>query len=159
MGGPRVDLTADEIVEALKAGYTCLDVASTRQVSPSLVYLRLTEAGLRARDFAHYRRPITRAVTVTSTQREAQLSTLPASPAWMLAAACAGADDPDLFFPLPRDKDGIRAARNACSPCDVKDECLAYALAADERYGVWGGLTPNQRSRRQHQNDSEGATA
>lgn len=36
-------------------------------------------------------------------------------------------------------------AKAACGRCPVRVECLAYALAADERFGVWGGLGPEER--------------
>lgn len=33
------------------------------------------------------------------------------------------------------------AAAEACTPCPVKAACLAYATAAGERHGTWGGRT------------------
>jgi WhiB family transcriptional regulator, redox-sensing transcriptional regulator len=35
-------------------------------------------------------------------------------------------------------------AKAACKTCPVRDECLSYALKWEE-YGVWGGLSPNER--------------
>ena len=32
--------------------------------------------------------------------------------------------------------------------CPVRDECAGYALATDERYGVWGRLTAAERQQR-----------
>jgi len=29
----------------------------------------------------------------------------------------------------------------------VKAECLSYALANDERFGIWGGLSERERRR------------
>jgi WhiB family transcriptional regulator, redox-sensing transcriptional regulator len=49
--------------------------------------------------------------------------------------------DPELFF----DRDNYRQARKLCSRCPVKSECLTVALANDEQFGVWGGLSPNER--------------
>lgn len=64
---------------------------------------------------------------------------------WMKYGACA-TTDPDLFFPeIPGTLN--RQARDVCAHCDVREQCLAYALENDERYGIWGGLSPNQRSR------------
>lgn len=37
-------------------------------------------------------------------------------------------------------------ARACCRGCPVRAECLAYAIAADERFGVWGGTTPVERA-------------
>src|SRR5690349_18734708 len=39
----------------------------------------------------------------------------------------------------------VRRAVDGCHRCPVTDACLAYALAADERFGVWGGTLPEQR--------------
>lgn len=36
-------------------------------------------------------------------------------------------------------------AKLVCYTCPVKDMCAAYALEADEEYGVWGGLSPEDR--------------
>lgn len=44
----------------------------------------------------------------------------------------------------PKDEEG---ARELCRRCPVQPECLDYALAADERYGVWGATTPEERRR------------
>jgi Transcription factor WhiB len=38
-----------------------------------------------------------------------------------------------------------RAALDACRRCPAAAPCLAYAMAADERYGIWGGTTPDER--------------
>lgn len=37
------------------------------------------------------------------------------------------------------------AAAHACAPCPVRHACLAYALAADEHWSVWGGMTATDR--------------
>lgn len=42
----------------------------------------------------------------------------------------------------------VGQARAACEGCPVRAECLAYALAADERTGVWGGVDETRRARR-----------
>src|SRR5512135_1307302 len=77
---------------------------------------------------------------------------LPDSAGWQQAAACRF-EDRDLFFPPEEERGryaGFReaAAQRICRSCPVREECLGYALAADERYGVWGGMTAEQRARR-----------
>lgn len=67
-------------------------------------------------------------------------------PDWTRVALCSQTD-PELFFPLKGD---TRRARAICGRCDVKPECLEWALAHDERYGVWGGTTERQRKRMKH---------
>lgn len=63
-------------------------------------------------------------------------------PDWTELALCAQTD-PELFFP---EKGGaIRAAKRICAGCPVRAECLADALAHDERFGVWGGLSERER--------------
>ena len=63
---------------------------------------------------------------------------------WQERALCAQTD-PEAFFP---EKGGsTREAKRICLGCDVKDECLEYALANDERFGIWGGLSERERRR------------
>ena len=51
--------------------------------------------------------------------------------------------DPEAFFP---EKGGsTREAKKVCLTCDVRQECLEYALANDERFGIWGGLSERER--------------
>ncbi len=65
-------------------------------------------------------------------------------PDWQENALCAQTD-PEAFFP---EKGGsTREAKRICSGCDVRAECLDYALAHDERFGIWGGLSERERRR------------
>jgi WhiB family redox-sensing transcriptional regulator len=34
-----------------------------------------------------------------------------------------------------------------CRSCDVRAECLEYALEHDERFGIWGGMSERERRR------------
>lgn len=62
--------------------------------------------------------------------------------AWQERALCAQTD-PEAFFP---EKGGsTREAKKVCVGCEVKAECLEYALANDERFGIWGGLSERER--------------
>ena len=68
----------------------------------------------------------------------------PDDPEWQERALCAQTD-PEAFFP---EKGGsTREAKRICLGCDVKDACLEYALAKDERFGIWGGLSERERRR------------
>ena len=63
---------------------------------------------------------------------------------WQDRALCAQTD-PEAFFP---EKGGsTREAKKICTGCEVKAECLEYALANDERLGIWGGLSERERRR------------
>lgn len=72
------------------------------------------------------------------------LEALLAKPAWMKLGACRGVD-PDLMFPATTDS--ARAAKAVCSGCGVREECLAFAIANHEAYGVWGMTTEKERRR------------
>ena len=62
--------------------------------------------------------------------------------AWQADALCAQTD-PEAFFP---EKGGsTRDAKRICQSCDAKQACLDYALANDERFGIWGGLSERER--------------
>ena len=64
--------------------------------------------------------------------------------AWQEQALCAQTD-PEAFFP---EKGGsTREAKRICVGCEVKGECLEYALGQDERFGIWGGLSERERRR------------
>ncbi|ABS06121.1 WhiB family transcriptional regulator [Kineococcus radiotolerans] len=66
------------------------------------------------------------------------------SSSWREAGLCAQTD-PEVFFP---EKGGpSKTARAVCQSCDVRQQCLEYALAHDERFGIWGGLSERERRR------------
>ena len=63
---------------------------------------------------------------------------------WQADALCAQTD-PEAFFP---EKGGsTRDAKKVCAACNVRSQCLEYALANDERFGIWGGLSERERRR------------
>lgn len=63
---------------------------------------------------------------------------------WRDAALCAQTD-PAAFF--PEKGESTRQAKAVCTACPVQGECLDFALAHDERFGVWGGLSDRERRR------------
>lgn len=67
--------------------------------------------------------------------------------AWQTDALCAETD-PEAFF--PEHGESTRDAKRICTSCDVKTQCLEYALENDERFGVWGGLSEHERRRLQY---------
>ena len=69
---------------------------------------------------------------------------LPEEASWQERALCSQTD-PEAFFP---EKGGsTREAKRICTGCEVRQECLAYALEHDERFGIWGGLSERERRR------------
>lgn len=74
---------------------------------------------------------------------EADIELDPDTP-WRERALCAQTD-PEAFF--PENGGSSRAAKRICAACDVRLECLEEALENDERYGVFGGLSQEERRR------------
>jgi WhiB family redox-sensing transcriptional regulator len=63
---------------------------------------------------------------------------------WQMFALCAETD-PETFFP---EKGGrVTPAKQVCMGCEVRTQCLEYALDNDERYGIWGGKSERERRR------------
>ena len=63
---------------------------------------------------------------------------------WQDKANCKGADA-DLFF--PERGASTRKAKTICSACQVRVECLEFALLESEKFGIWGGLSERERRR------------
>jgi WhiB family redox-sensing transcriptional regulator len=65
-------------------------------------------------------------------------------PAWMRRALCRQVD-PEVFY--PGNGDNGTEAKAVCADCPVRSECLMLALERREEFGIWGGLSTNQRRR------------
>jgi WhiB family redox-sensing transcriptional regulator len=67
---------------------------------------------------------------------------------WKARAACGGVD-PALFYPdWPPNAEARRQAQSAkaiCAGCDVRLECLVFALSTGEELGIWGGTNQYER--------------
>jgi WhiB family transcriptional regulator, redox-sensing transcriptional regulator len=64
---------------------------------------------------------------------------------WTDQAACRGIN-PDLFYPEHGEAGSTAThAKQVCAGCAVRTECLDYALANAEQYGIWGGLSLRER--------------
>jgi WhiB family redox-sensing transcriptional regulator len=68
---------------------------------------------------------------------------------WQLEGACRG-EDPALFFHPEGERGPLRAereeaAKSICARCPVVTQCATHAVAVREPYGVWGGLTEEDR--------------
>ncbi|MEV4902381.1 WhiB family transcriptional regulator [Citricoccus sp. NPDC055426] len=70
---------------------------------------------------------------------------------WMEQAACAGRD-PELWFTFDADEEATALA--VCRSCPVLESCLEDAMheeggrGAASRFGIRGGLLPNERFNR-----------
>ena len=63
----------------------------------------------------------------------------------MISIACDGRDD--LFFPEDDNYDTVYTmiAKRYCSACPIFEQCQRQGLDDKERFGIWGGLTPDER--------------
>lgn len=85
-------------------------------------------------------------------------------PDWHTWALCGGMSFA-TFFGAANDerptmkRSEIAYARGTCAGCPVKRECLDWALAKNERFGVWGGTSGRQRTRMRAEMRAEGLDA
>ncbi len=68
---------------------------------------------------------------------------------WQELGRCRSAD-PLLFFHPQNERGSSRirrdqSAKRVCVSCPVRLECADYAIRAREPYGVWGGLSEDDR--------------
>jgi WhiB family redox-sensing transcriptional regulator len=66
---------------------------------------------------------------------------------WRVIAACRFVD-PELFFPISaagKCLDQVVEAKKVCASCLVQAECLTFAQRTGQAYGIWGGLTEEER--------------
>lgn len=79
---------------------------------------------------------------------------------WQQQAACRGLDSSVFFHPSgergPSRAGRAQRAKEICARCPVLRQCREHALASHEPYGVWGGLTEEERDRMLRQ-DRRGA--
>jgi WhiB family redox-sensing transcriptional regulator len=61
---------------------------------------------------------------------------------WQKRANCLGAG-PQLFF--PERGASTREAKAVCRNCQVRQECLEFALRHGEKFGIWGGYSERER--------------
>ncbi len=76
---------------------------------------------------------------------------------WRLRGACSRVDVNDMFPETNREQ--REAAQLCLLACPVREECLSYALRADERWGVWGGTTETEREKLRQAMRDEGVPA
>ena len=68
---------------------------------------------------------------------------------WQYQGACRDLDT-ELFFHPEGERGSTRRRRAAnakaiCATCPVIEQCREYALRAQEPYGIWGGMTEEER--------------
>ena len=66
---------------------------------------------------------------------------------WRHKAACLN-EDPELFFPIGNTGPAlaqIEEAKKVCMTCEVREQCLHWALENGQDHGVWGGMSEDER--------------
>lgn len=67
---------------------------------------------------------------------------------WRQRANCRDVRDPDLFFPVGTTGSALEQteqAKSICRACEVRQQCLDWALETHQESGVWGGLAEEER--------------
>jgi WhiB family redox-sensing transcriptional regulator len=62
---------------------------------------------------------------------------------WKLQGSCSKSQFHDLWY--SSGKEEIKLAKQMCYQCPVIKECLIYAFENNEDYGIWGGMTEQER--------------
>jgi WhiB family redox-sensing transcriptional regulator len=68
---------------------------------------------------------------------------------WRSRGACLTAD-PDLFFPISAagaSAAQVAKAKRICAGCQVRSDCLSFALPQRDMQGIWGGTTDDERKK------------
>lgn len=84
-------------------------------------------------------------MSVATTSSESHRADPPMN--WRDRAACLE-EDPELFFPIGAKEPAmlqVEEAKHVCARCEVRTDCLLWALRAGEDHGVWGGLSEDER--------------
>ncbi|MFE3261820.1 WhiB family transcriptional regulator [Nocardia sp. NPDC059091] len=70
---------------------------------------------------------------------------------WQDLGSCHGMDS-DIFFHPDGERgrartDRVRRAKQICRSCHVIDRCRAYALRTQQPFGIWGGMSEQERQK------------
>lgn len=143
------DAQVAEAVEAYRAGASAADLAEQLGVTSATIHYHVRKAGVPVHRPRRASQPRTTSGGVRPLRDDADAKDVLASllrppEDWQADALCAQTD-PESFFP---EKGGsTREAKKVCLRCPVRAQCLEYALANEERFGVWGGMSEQERRR------------
>lgn len=125
-----------EIAQRITAGELLEDIADEYNRHPDNIKQRLSVAGFSSVTGFPLEKPSTVVDLPTLLGRVFKYQP------WRDEALCAQTD-PDAFFP---EKGGsTREAKQVCTRCPVQAECIDEALANNERFGIWGGVSERDR--------------
>jgi len=82
-------------------------------------------------------------------------------PPWEFESPLCAEVGTHLFFPKDPDDPQLSAmveadytyARKVCNECEHKTECALWAIEKNEKFGMWGGLSPRDRVNIRKQKD------
>lgn len=78
------------------------------------------------------------------------------STAWQDEAACVG-HPPEWWFPAKMPPGALSStaelAKAICGRCPVRLECLSFAEATHQQFGIWGSLTATERAARRRRRE------
>jgi len=73
----------------------------------------------------------------------------PVKEVWRDRAACKGVPINVFYFESDEENRNLKKetekAKAFCKECPVAEQCLAYALNENIKFGVWGGFTSRER--------------
>ena len=80
---------------------------------------------------------------------------------WRHDAACREAtpEAAEGFFAFETQDELIAVAKRVCAACPVTEQCLTWAMASGQDFGVWGGLTADERRERRRSTNRSAATS
>lgn len=123
---------------------TMLEHALGRAPAPHLVPARIHR---------HQSYQVMKVIAIPRERGQRAMSTVlarafdPKKEEWRGYASCRDMD-PDLFFPVGTTGaalDQIEASKSICNLCEVREDCLDFALSTNQESGVWGGTSEEER--------------
>lgn len=70
---------------------------------------------------------------------------------WQAFGLCNGLGPKANRIFFPERGGNTKQAKKICERCEVREECLEYALRVREPFGIWGGMTERERKRIQRE--------
>lgn len=151
----RAPLTSAEVGQAIhdyEAGRPVIDIAAELQCNPVTIYNHLHRRGVTVGTytFKTQSRPKPAPVDPDLIRSVIDIAPEDGTGDWTERGSCRQTD-PELFFPTRSALQFSARAKKVCRQCPVTAECLEHALTTGEDYGVWGGLSANERRKLRNQ--------
>lgn len=151
----RPDVTAAVVVDAIRRHGNPTRAAADLGVSRGTITNRLEGAHLTVDQVL-----LTPPAPITRQPARPEAARPAATVDWRHHAECLD-EDPELFFPTGNTGLSLRQIQEAkavCRTCDVAGDCLRWANETGQDFGIWGGLTEDER-RAQKRRDARRRTS